>query len=155
MKITPRKDEVAKVVEVINKDYKTAEDAAKAVLKAAAEILTEREDLMVALYRPTSSRHVFCYGPFGSPADADKIFEKGVGIGGEYRVQAMRPITLLGWRANGKASEPWEGFCANCLHPEEEHLWATSGPAKKERCGHNVNMLEDHQRCWCPGYKKV
>lgn len=154
MKVTPRKDEVAQMVEVLDQDHASIQDAAKAALKAAAEILSMR-DLYLVAYRPTGVSRVFAYGPFSSPSEADRAFAKGLGIGGDYQVVTLRSAILQGWRAEGQAGKPWKGFCAHCLHLEGDHLWATSGPARRDRCGHNVNMLEDHLRCYCPGYKRV
>lgn len=81
--LTLRKAEVQAVAEVLEQDYETVEDAAKAALRAAYGSFQRRDWYVI-----TSREFGLSYGVYGSENEAVKKAEKGhdLGLGGELFV---------------------------------------------------------------------
>jgi hypothetical protein len=104
MRLIPRRDEIAELVEVLNGDHKTVGDAAKATLKACADQLQMRD--LVALVVEGMN-----IGPFGNSAEAE-AFGKKLAPGTEMRIVSLiGPGPLMAGMDGKKGTK---GLCLSC-----------------------------------------
>ena len=89
--LTLRKAEVQAVVEALDQDHETVEDAARAALKAAYKALQQRDWYVI-----TSREFGLSYGIYGSENEAVKKAEKGhaLGLGGELFVTRVHSAAV-------------------------------------------------------------
>lgn len=137
MKLTPRKEEVAHVAKAINKDFDTAEAAAKAAIKATAEALEYRDALWVCAQ---ASAPAAMFGPFSSEIEATKAagtLQASVG-GDDWRAWRIFPMGKIA----AQAREAQLQDDCECKHSKFDHL--SSG-----RCA-----IYDHngKPCGCEKY---
>lgn len=115
MRLTPRKAEVDRVVEVLkSSEYDTPEAMAKAVLKLAGEVVAHRETWLVVDWPAL-------FGPFASANDAEKAAAKMPQLGtSPVRALKVAPVAQFTQYYEG---DTWTG-CADpdCVHPKIEHL---------------------------------
>jgi hypothetical protein len=117
MAFTPRKEEIAPVVEILQSDgYASPEAMAKAVLKEAFGIL-EMRDWFLLLHDQEQARDQLVYGPFASENDVVKSGELLGGMGGTIRLGKVYGVGKAEMRKKGKK---WPGNCT-CLHVPEWH----------------------------------
>ncbi|MEU4155724.1 hypothetical protein [Actinoplanes sp. NPDC026670] len=130
MRITPRKDEVQQVVDILESDkYKSGDDMAKALIKAIGDILAMR-DWVALTHRFSAGQLGINWGPFGSEIEARAAAEK-IALNGSFAtVKLYSPGTLL---ANVTSSKR-KGWCqtAGCGHADWVHLVNGNSRAK---CG--------------------
>lgn len=130
VRITPRKDEVAAIVAVLEQPHKNAEEAAKAVLKEAAELLGLRETLYALALG--GGRKTVNFGPYFSPAEVESVAKQLAGATPEFKIARMGGSGLLAARMEGlPKGKKVKDFCANCQHAKDLHL-VDSG--RKARC---------------------
>ena len=116
MSISPRKQEVDAVVELLTSDvYDTSEAMGKDLIKLVAELLSKRDTLGVALGFAGNPPGL-AIGPYFSKRDAEKAAQDAREAGMEARINrlsgtgAIRPIAVLTAR-----------FCTACDHRVEMH----------------------------------
>lgn len=142
MRFTPRRGEVASIVEILESDaYDGAEAMAKDIIKEVVDILSYR-DTYAGTLRLRDGDHGINLGPFYSEADI-KSYLKSIATGGEFgavKVFAPGPI-----KANQQGADDRSPWCLTegCGHPAYAHL--TDG-SSRGKCG-----LSD---CECSRYKK-
>lgn len=121
--LTPRKDEVRRVLEVLEStDFESGQEMAKAVIKTVHEIFEERE-WVALLWRDEKIMGKglgLSWGPFTSETEALR-FAKRLEIGGTAAVLPLSSVAMMEAKiastAAGKAK-----FCPNCDHPIGTHL---------------------------------
>lgn len=119
MKLTPRKDEYAVVTEILeDPSFKNADAMAKAVVKAVAEALGQREWWFYA-WRDGDTGPVLTWGPFASEKDVEAFAQK-VGLKGESRaMQLFSPGALLDRMEKDDVGVL--RYCGSCKHPIGAH----------------------------------
>lgn len=119
MKLTPRKNEVAAIVELLEKDgYETAEALAKDVIKKVAELFSEREFYALA-WREGPTGLSLCWGPLTSDNEVTKFGEK-LALGGQaVSVKLGSVASMLECQAS--AEEGLSKLCTTCHHPHGTH----------------------------------
>ncbi|MDH6462090.1 hypothetical protein M2302_002265 [Micromonospora sp. A200] len=121
MRITPRKDEVAAVVAILESDqYNSADAMAKAVIKEVAELLDMR-DWVALTHRFGDGQLGINWGPFASESEALKLAGK-VGINGKFGTVKLHSPGLLLANTVG-AKRPTKDFCTDirCMHAAWVH----------------------------------
>ncbi|WP_328742137.1 hypothetical protein OG436_13995 [Streptomyces caniferus] len=115
MRITPRKEEVAAVVALLeDPTFESADQLAKAIYKTAAELLQMR-DLFALVHTWQDGHRGLNFGPFGSEAEM-KTFASKMAFGGTGKVVKLySPGVML---ANVDGKKGWKGYC---FHPECGH----------------------------------
>jgi len=135
MRITPRRDEIKRIAEILESDsYESADKMAAAVLKEAAKILSMRDTYAVVLSKHAS------FGPFGSKKEAEKAGKVLLGASGEHGVGLARLASPGRLEAQLEGSD-WPGYC-RCRHSKELHLMNGSA---RGRCG---------MYCGCEQYRE-
>lgn len=125
MSITPRKNEVAAVVKILeDESHPDATAAAKAVIKQVFALLQERE-MAAFSWRIGPGAPVITWGPFTSPNEAQK-WGSALSTGGEGLVTTLYSPTALTARVL-ESEEPRVGVCTTCGHP-----WGTHQHEKKK-----------------------
>lgn len=121
--LTPRKDEVRRVVEILeSSDFETGEAMAKAIIKETYQILLERSwfALLWRTNTATGRDLSLSWGPFTSATEAER-FAKKLEIGGTARALPLSSVAMMeahvARTARGKAKN-----CPNCDHPIGTHL---------------------------------
>lgn len=142
-----RKDEVESIVEVLEQDHETVQDAARAVLKGVLRLWQGRDWYVI-----TSKEFGLSYGVYGTENEAIAKAEKGhdLGIGGELFITKIH--STLGQEAAvsamDKAAIKVDRPCSKCNHLQSEHegtgrcvapartirTKSGSGPAKPCKC---------------------
>lgn len=120
MKYTPRKAEVEAVVSILESDeFDSPEHMAKAVLRAAAEQLQQRDWTALAHFWGSEPSGLN-FGPFGSPSEAEAFAAK-LAAGGEGRVVKLTSPAGVTDLIDGKKGAD---FCADeqCSHAAFMHL---------------------------------
>ncbi|XVV02792.1 hypothetical protein ACQPW3_36420 [Actinosynnema sp. CA-248983] len=123
MRITPRKDEVAAVVELLESDgYNSADALAKDVIKKVAELFADRE-FYAWVHRFGPGQLQLAWGPFTSDAEVVK-FAKKAALGGESMSLKLCSTGAFLERLGKNKTAPSER-CANpaCghIHGAHEH----------------------------------
>ncbi|OKI45088.1 hypothetical protein [Micromonospora sp. CB01531] len=137
MRITPRKEEVAAVVAVLESDqYDSAQAMAKAVIKEVAELLDMRDWVALTHRFGDNGQLGLNWGPFGSAIEAQRLADK-LALGGRFSVVRLGSPGLLVANLLG-AKRPTKDFCANpaCLHAAWTHsaLGNSRGKCVLESC---------------------
>lgn len=132
MRITPRKEEIAPVVEILESDdYASGEAMAKALIKLIADNLWMRDWYALGFKFREDDPFWLPYGPFSSEADAIATAKK-YGPGGIARtVKLYSPGRLIAMRDGKKG---WPGYCADCGCDPAIHLGEGSGRGKCMSC---------------------
>lgn len=140
MNISPRKDEYAPVVALLESDqFDSAAALAKAVVKTVYDELLKR-DWTAWVYRFPSGGPVLAVGPFTSDSEAAKYGKKS-GLDGEHMILTLSsPYGEHHGDVEARAmlNPP---MCSWCGHPKHTH--AHQGYAGKCAVGH----------CSCPKFK--
>lgn len=120
MRFTPRKEEYAGVVEILESgEYDDATHMSKALVNAIADMLWMR-DWFVVCHRESPIFNAD-YGPFASEAEATTFCTKGLGgLGGTARVVKILSPGMTVAKRDGAMG--WKGFCLNCGHTKHDHL---------------------------------
>ncbi|WNV90279.1 hypothetical protein [Umezawaea sp. Da 62-37] len=121
MKITPRKDEVAAVAQLLESDgYDSAEALAKDVIKRVAEVLADRE-FYAWVHRFGPGQLQIAWGPFTSDAEVVK-FAKKAALGGESMSLKLCSTGAFLTRLDKNRAVP-STKCADpaCGHPHGAH----------------------------------
>lgn len=132
MRLTPRKEEIKPVIEILESDkYDSAEAMAKALIKEIADILWMRDWYVLGCKFREEDTFALPYGPFASDSEATS-FAKKYGPGGVAQtVKIYSPGRLQAMR-DGKAG--WPGYCATCGCDPGYHLQDGSSRGKCVRC---------------------
>lgn len=111
MSIRPRKDEIARVVALLEQDgFDTPEDMATELIKTVAELFAEREAYAVGL-------DGISWFPWWDARSAGKAAES---IGG--RVGKVYPSGPLERRLASFSEPVQRGLCPDCNHPWPAHI---------------------------------
>ncbi|ONI83467.1 hypothetical protein ALI22I_33740 [Saccharothrix sp. ALI-22-I] len=125
MKITPRKNEVAAVVQLLESDgYDSAEALAKDVIKRVAELFADRE-FYAFVHRFGPGQLQIAWGPFTSDAEVVKFANKAK-LGGEAMSLKLCSTGAFLARLGKNQIAPSER-CATCNHPHGAHEHPTFG----------------------------
>lgn len=126
MKITPRKNELAAIVEILEA-AKSFEDAARAVYKRAAEVLAMRDTWA---FVPEGMG--VAVGPYGSRKEAEEVASR---ISTSYRIVPLSPPGRLEGNLDGAE---WSGYCCSnsCTHARFMHLMdgTSYGKCSDKKC---------------------
>ena len=114
--ISPRKNEVALVVELLTSDeYTSEEDMAKAIIKAVADVLAKRTTIGLRIGFPqTPELPGLAVGPIFDRRTADKMLTEAREAGLEARKCRLSGVDYL------TPSEPLERLC-ECGHTVDMH----------------------------------
>ncbi|MFF4528149.1 hypothetical protein ACFY1P_02650 [Streptomyces sp. NPDC001407] len=125
MRITPRKEEIAAIVALLeDPTFESATHLAKAVYKEAAELIQMRDTFVLVHTWKDGSRGLN-FGPFASEAEA-KSFGTKMAFGGSGRlVKLYSPGVML---ANHDGKKGWKGYCFDreCGHAPFTHSIASA-----------------------------
>lgn len=132
MRLTPRKEEIQAVVEILESDqYDSAQAMAKALIKTVADALWMRDWYVLGSKLRADSEFVLPYGPFASEAEAVSVFKK-TAIGGYVQTRKIySPGRLLAY-VEGKKG--WPGYCGTCGCDPGWHLQDGSSRGKCVGC---------------------
>lgn len=136
--ITRKQAEIARIAALLeSEEYDTAERLAYAVLKEAAEIVTERQLWVVA-----TEGQPFLWGPYWTPDQADKAWRTELGgITG----RAGRVVRVYPYRFTDVDPMPTPNdTCAKCGHPR----WRHTTEGKRLFCGRRQD------KCPCRGFEE-
>ncbi|MFI5942167.1 hypothetical protein ACIBCB_18180 [Streptomyces uncialis] len=124
MRITPRKEEVATVVALLEDDsFESASHMAKALIKEVGEILQMRD--WIALVHTWENGHRgLNFAPFASEVEA-RSFAAKMAFGGTGRLVKLYSPGVMLANHDGKK---WKGYCQNeqCTHAPFTHSAATA-----------------------------
>ncbi|MFC4089321.1 hypothetical protein [Micromonospora sp. GCM10011541] len=131
MRITPRREEVKVIVDLLESDqFDSAEAMAKALIKEVAELMDMRDWVALTHRFGEQDRVGINWGPFASDSEATKYASK-IGINGKFTaVKLYSPGLLL---ANAtQAKRPTKDFCTNpfCMHAGSLHSAVGNGRGK-------------------------
>ncbi|MER8116307.1 hypothetical protein [Streptomyces sp. NPDC094031] len=125
MRITPRKEEVAVMVALLeDPTFESADQLAKAIYKTAAELLQMR-DLFALVHTWQGGHRGLNFGPFGGEAEI-KTFASKMAFGGTGKiVKLYSPGVML---ANVDGKKGWKGYCFDpeCGHAPFTHSAASA-----------------------------
>jgi hypothetical protein len=131
MRITPRREEVKAIVEILESDqYDSADAMAKALIKEVAELMDLRDWVALTHRFGEQDRVGINWGPFASDSEATKYAEK-VGINGKFAtVKLYSPGILLANATSAKRTI--KDFCTNpaCMHASWTHSAVGNGRGK-------------------------
>ena len=126
MRITPRREEIDRVVRILECDEFTgAEQMAKDLIKEVAEMLWMR-DWFALVHLNRDGTKGLNWAPFSSPIEAFRTAAR-IGVGGRFgTVKLYSPGRLL---ANTEGKPGWPGFCQNdgCGHAPWTHAMVGAG----------------------------
>ena len=114
--ITMRAAEKAALVEALEVDYDTAEDAAKAVFNLSAELLARRDSIGAQIWG--DSKLPLAVGPFYSVRDVQKLADS-LPSGWVHAATLYSPAVLTE-KATRAPSDT--RFCGVCGHPRFAHF---------------------------------
>lgn len=132
MRITPRREEVKTVVEILESDqYDSADAMAKALIKTVADALWMRDWYVLGSKFRTEDNFWLPYGPFSSESEAASVYKK-TAIGGIAKtVKIYSPGRLI---AMVEGKKGWSGYCAECGCDPAMHLQEGSARGKCASC---------------------
>jgi hypothetical protein len=115
LRLTPRGEEVQAVKDILeDPTFTSADQMAKALIKAIADMLSMRDWVALTHVWPDGTRGLNL-GPFGNEAEAQSFASK-MSFGGTGRlVKLYSPGILL---ANAEGRKGWKGYCQ---HPDCGH----------------------------------
>ena len=140
MSLTPRKDEVAALVELLDLDWDSPEALAKAFLKRSFELIQQRTTYLVAVPNGQMSS---VYGVFATAADAKRAGDASM-FGRAFYV---RP--LWGTPELQENQEAGARLCKTCNHPKGLH----DHPKTAGRCVQGVGPSKSIQPCTCTQFE--
>jgi hypothetical protein len=123
VRLTPRRDEVKAVVELLESDgYDSADALAKDVIKRVADLFAEREWWAYA-FRFGPGSQVLSWGPLSSETEVKRFAEK-MGVGGEHLAVRLFSTTAALTRAEENQTSVGKdaALCPNCGHPNGTHM---------------------------------
>lgn len=139
MRVTPRKDEVAAVVELLESDqYDSANALAKDVIKKVAELFAKR-DWYAWVWREHPDAFQLAFGPLSSESEASRLAKK-VGLGGQNMTLHLYSTAAV---LSKHGELPPSLFCTTCGHPDHAH----EVPRYNGRCW--------IKKCGCKSLNKV
>lgn len=120
--LTPRKDEVRRVLEVLESpDFESGEAMAKAVIKEVHSIFEEREWAALAWRDKEDGTGLsLAWGPFASITEA-KRFGTQLEVGGVAQAVTLSSVGMMEARI-ARTEKGKSKFCGNCSHPVGTHL---------------------------------
>lgn len=119
MRVTPRKDEVAAIAQLLESpDYDSADALARDVIKRVAELFAEREWYALA-WRLGPGSPVLSWGPLSSDSEAEKFGSK-LSVGGEGISVKLHSTAAMLQRFEDSDIAP-STLCGNCKHPHGTH----------------------------------
>jgi len=140
MALTPRKEERAALIELLEAEWDTPDALASALLKESFRLLQER-DLWGLAVDHAGLRVV--YGPFATEGDVERAHKAlGVGVGYVGKMYAAAGVLR-------QDVEPLLGLCAACAHPKGVH----DHPKAWGRCMAGTTQKEN-PACPCKQYVK-
>lgn len=127
MKLTPRKDEVKAIVELLEDDgFESADALAKEIIKRVGVLLEDRE-LVAWVHRfGPEAPYQLAWGPFSSRSEAERLAKK-TGVGGENMILPMGSVSAIEERLKEK---PAGTALCTCGHSEVVH----QHPGFRGRC---------------------
>ena len=145
MAITPRKDEIAAVVAVLESDeHEDSASMAKALVRVVSELLQKRDAFGVAIGLPTDNLRL-AHGPYFTVLEAKRVVKEANARG---LVAFLAPL-LSADSALREEEEAMNKRCT-CGHPVQLHgsaikpkAWTTLG------CG----VYKRNVKCPCAGYE--
>lgn len=143
MRLTPRSEEVKAVVAILESDeFDSAQAMAKTLIKEVAEILSMRDWWALAHRFKGDTSGGINWGPYASPAEAQKAAEKYIGAG-EFKAVKVYSAGQVEAKAEGKK---WKGYCevAGCHHAKFLHM---ADGSSRGKCGLSL--------CKCEKFKEV
>lgn len=132
MRVTPRKEEVAAIVALLeDTDYDSASTLAKDIIKECADLFAKR-DWYAWIWRENPEAFQFAFGPLSSESEASRLGKK-VGLDGQTMILKLYSTAAL----LQKVGElPPSLFCSACEHPDHCH-----------------EIPKYNGRCWIKGCK--
>ncbi|MCX2949908.1 hypothetical protein [Lentzea sp. NEAU-D7] len=125
MRITPRKHEVAAIVEVLEDgSYESAEALAKAVIKRVGEVLADRE-FYAWVHRFGPGEMQLAWGPFTSDSEVVKFATKAK-LGGQSMSLRLCSTGAFTERLKKNPGVP-VAACDQCFHLQGAHELARYG----------------------------
>lgn len=144
MRFTTRRDEVQAVAAVLQGEYPSYEDMAKAVLQVTVDQLALRQGTVLLVKFPQDDTGV-AYGPFFHLDDVKKAAQKAQEAGLEAR------MGLLCAPARWHAEEALKTACV-CGHQKEQHvvkkLRNKDAMGPPQECG----VFQSKKKCSCTNY---
>ncbi|MEU8327341.1 hypothetical protein [Micromonospora sp. NPDC048839] len=131
MRLTPRKEEIQVVKDILESDeYANADQMAKALIKAVADALWMRDWYGVGTKFREDDPFWLPYGPFASESEALQTVNK-YGSGVVARTTKLySPGRLVAFH-EGK---DWPGYCRTCKHDATWHMQDGSSRGKCVSC---------------------
>ena len=131
MQITPRKAEIQEMNTVLNADHTSVEDASKAALKRAADLLGERTWYTCVSLSEFGGPLMF--GLFATEGAAKKAAKTYMHGADEWYIIPVHSVNEWVARETG---QPMPGYC-ECGHPKSLHRMSGSsyGPCGLSDCG--------------------
>lgn len=132
MRLTPRKEEVNAVVEILESDqYDSAQAMAKALIKTVADALWMRDWYVLGSKFRTEDNFWLPYGPFASVSEAESVYKKTAIGGAAKTVKVYSPGRLV---AMIEGKRGWPGYCSDCGCDPAMHLTDGSSRGKCVSC---------------------
>jgi hypothetical protein len=145
VRFNPRRNEVQAVAQLLQEEFESYEDMAKAILQSSVDLLAMRESKVILVKFPQDDFGV-AYGPFYHLDDLKKASQKAQEAGLEVR------LGLMCAPARWDASEALETACV-CGHQREQHvvkkLRNKDAMGPPQECGVFVNKT----KCSCNNYQ--
>jgi hypothetical protein len=137
VRLTPRKNEYAQVVKLLESDaYDSAEALAKDIIKTVADFLDDREWYALAWRDKLGPDALsLAWGVFPSEVEARR-FGEALAVGGH--AQAVKLYSASEMVARSKEADDLVGrsLCKNCGHPHGAHQHERRmGQCQVDRCG--------------------
>jgi hypothetical protein len=142
VRITPRKDEVKAVVELLESDgYDSADALAKDLIKRVADLFSEREWWAYA-FRFGPGSQVLSWGPLSSETEVKRFAER-LSVEGEHLsvklYSTAAALTRLEESAGAVLGKD-ATLCLNCGHPNGTHMHEKKiGICQLKGCGCRSN----------------
>lgn len=143
MKLTRRRDEIARMVAILDSDdYDTSEAMAWALLNEAVEIVTNRD-----LYAVVPQGAPCGFGPYATDTEATRAWDKQVGP-----VAGQNGGYLLPIRPFPPEPVVEGGGCRECGHPEWLHVANKNG--KPTDCAFGYSRSNKKGSCSCRSFTR-
>jgi hypothetical protein len=137
VRLTPRREEVKAVVELLESDgYDSADALAKDVIKRVADLFAER-DMYAYAFRFAPGSQVLAWGPLTSETEV-KRFATRIGLEGEHLAVRLfsTSAALTRVEENKHTAGKDAVICPKCGHPAGTHRHEKRlGQCQVARCG--------------------